>query len=128
MTGFDAITKVYDELTGAGISVESENIFQFAKPPRVTPDEFIVLNTLPVADAILQQVFVNCNVYVRDIDVGVPDNFRLEQIGNEVLSLLPISREDEDIHVFLDYSDIIADPENERHYFNIRLEVIMLNN
>lgn len=127
MTGFDAIGKVYTELKGAGLSV-GDFIYQFSKPANIDPDEFIVLNTLPVPDTELQLTYVNCNIFVKDIYPGVPGNGRLKEITDEVLDVFPVSRPGEDIHVFLSDTSVFDDPDSDRFYVNIRLKVMMLNN
>jgi len=126
MTGFDAIKKVKTELDSAELSLTG-GIYQFSKPIDVEEDEFIEINALTVPEAILQIANVNVNIYVKDIVVGTPDNGRLETLLNEVKAVFPVSRSDENIHIFLGDTAIIVDVDNNRHYVNLRLQVNMLN-
>jgi len=122
MTGFDAIKKVKTELDSAELSLTG-GIYQFSKPIDVEEDEFIEINALTVPEAILQIANVNVNIYVKDIVVGT----RLETLLNEVKAVFPVSRSDENIHIFLGDTAIIVDVDNNRHYVNLRLQVNMLN-
>jgi tricorn protease-like protein len=126
MTGFDAIKKVKTELDSAELSLTG-GIYQFSKPIDVEEDEFIEINALTVPEAILQIANVNVNIYVKDIVVGTPDNGRLETLLNEVKAVFPVSRSDENIHIFPGDTAIIVDVDNNRHYVNLRLQVNMLN-
>ena len=126
MTGFDAIRKVKTELDNAELSLTG-GIYQFSKPIDVEEDEFIEINVLTVPEAILQIANVNVNIYVKDIVVGTPDNGRLETLLNEVKAVFPVSRGDENIHIFPGDTAIITDIDNNRHYVNLKLQVDMLN-
>jgi hypothetical protein len=127
MTGFDAIKKVKTELDSAELSLTG-GIYQFSKPIDVEEDEFIEINVLAIPNVILQLANVNVNIFVKDIVVGTPNNGRLKQLVNEIIQILPVSRSNEDIHIFLGDTAIIPDIENNRHYVNLQLQVVMLNN
>lgn len=126
MTGFDAIKKVKTELDGAELSLTG-GIYQFSKPIDVEEDEFIEINVLAVPEAVLQIANVNVNIYVKDIVVGTPDNERLETLLNEIKAVFPVSKGDENIHIFPGDTAIIVDVDNNRHYVNLKLQVNMLN-
>lgn len=126
MTGFEAIEKVKQELDKAELSLTG-GIYQFSKPLTKTEDEFIEINALPLAEDILQKANVNVNLFVRDVYESTPDNKRLKELASEVLAILPITRSEENIHIFLQDSGVFSDIDNNRHYVNLRLRVIMLN-
>ena len=126
MTGFDAIGKVKDELDRAGLTLKG-GIYQFSKPVNKEDSEYIEINCLALSDEILQKANVNVNIYVKDIVVGTPDNGRLKELTDEIIGVFPISKPDENIHLFLNDTDIVTDIDNSQHYVNLRLRVIMLN-
>lgn len=126
MTGFDAIEYVFDKLELMSLSLDG-GIYQFSKPVNIEETEFIVVNTLAVADGILQKANVNINIFVQDVVPGTPNNGRLKTIMNEVLSQFPFAESGSDIQAFRKDTDIISDSEFNRHFVNVRLEVMMLN-
>jgi len=127
MTGFDAVNKVYDELSLLTLSLQG-GIYQFAKPATIEEPEFIVINVLPVPETVLQKTHVNLNIFVQDVAPGTPDNGRLSELLNEVYSQFPFGKAGDDIQVFKERTAIIEDGDYERHYVNVRLTVLSLNN
>jgi hypothetical protein len=126
MNGFDAIRKVKTELDNMDLSLTG-GIYQFSKPVDNDDDEYVEINVLAIPQATLQIANVNVNIYVKDVVVGTPDNGRLETLHNEIESNLPITRGSENIHVFWNGMSILPDIDNNRHYVNMRLLVILLN-
>lgn len=127
MTGFNAVEKVYTELKGLGLPLKG-GIYQYVKPVNIEDEEFIVLNVLVVPEAILQVAYVNLNLFVQDIEPGTPNNDRLQMITDEIIHLFPFGKSGEDIQVFLESTNLFSEGDFNRHYVNIRLKVIMLNN
>jgi hypothetical protein len=127
MTGFNAVEKVYAGLKGLGLPLKG-GIYQYTKPVNIEDEEFIVINSLVVPEAILQVAHVNVNLFVRDIEPGTPDNDRLQTLTDEILHTFPFAVSGEDIQVFKDSTSLFEDGDYNRHYVNIRFKVIMLNN
>lgn len=127
MTGFDAVNKVYEELSLLTLSLQG-GIYRFAKPATIEEPEFIVINVLPVPETVLQKTHVNLNIFVQDVLPGIPDNGRLSKLFDEVYSQFPFGKAGDDIQVFKERTAIIEDGEYERHYVNVRLTVLSLNN
>ena len=126
MTGFDAVNKVFDELSLLNLSLQG-GIYRFAKPATIEEPEFIVINVLPVPETILQKTHVNLNIFVQDVAPGTPDNGRLSELLNEVYTQFPFAKAGDDIQVFKERTAIIDDGDYERHYVNVRLTVLSLN-
>lgn len=134
MTGFPAVNRIVevlnlatvgDIISPAKLSI-SGGIYPWTKPERQDDDEFIVVNSLRTEDAVLQIVPVNVNVFVKDIEPGTPNNGRLEELAEIVLSLFPDSDITNGIYADNHFTDIIPDSDKDRHYVNIRLKVKML--
>ena len=127
MTGFDAIEKTKEVLDNGSLSITG-GIYQFSKPLDFDDEEYIEINVLGVPEMILQKANVNINIFVKDIMVGTPHNKRLRELTNEVKALFPVSESGENIHLFVFSTNISKDIDTGRHYSNLRLEVMMLNN
>jgi len=126
MTGFDAIEEVKEVLENTPLSM-SGGIYQFSKPLNKEDDEFIEINSLALPETILQNCNVNANIYVNDIVVGTPNNGRLKALTKEVNTAFPYLSSDGNIDISVRDTDIIPDIDNSRHYVNMRLQVMMLN-
>lgn len=126
MTGFDAIEEVKTVLENTPLSL-SGGIYQFSKPLNKEEDEFIEINSLALPETILQNCNVNANIYVNDIVVGTPDNGRMKALTKEVKAAFPYLSSDGNIDISVRDTDIIPDIDNSRHYVNVRLQVMMLN-
>jgi hypothetical protein len=102
------------------------------KPTNVSPDEYIVINTLGVDANIMQKCRVNVNYHVKDINAGVsigyvPDDYKLNIGINAVKAILEkisttsylIDFEGEEIF----YEEVLNE-----HYSNLKFSFKIINN
>lgn len=101
-------------------------VYKYTKPTTVTPDEFIVLNALPIGYGVLQTVMVNVNYYVKDLASGVPDIETLECRTATVTALLD---EVSAVGYMIDFEsqEYHRQSQINYHYSNIRLSVKLIN-
>jgi len=52
------------------------------------PDEFFVINSLPVVTGVVEQAVINVNIHVDEIGPGKPDFAKLDQYTKSVISSL----------------------------------------
>lgn len=119
-----AINYIYAVLTDAtGVTCP---VYRYTKPTRLTPDEFVVLNALPISEGVMQQLFVNVNYYVKDLSDGIPDIETLECRTATLMSLLT------EIHVKSYHIDFETQEYHRQsninyHFSNVRLNVKLIN-
>jgi hypothetical protein len=125
-TADTAVNYIYGILTAAdGIQIP---VYLYTKPTTITPDEFIVLNALPISEGIMQRVIVNVNYHCKDIDPanGLPDIETLECRNETLMSVLE-KIEVRGYHVHFESQEYHREPELGMHYSNIRLNVKLFN-
>lgn len=121
-----AVNEVYSILKQAG-GVQCP-VYKYTKPTAVTPDEFVVINTLPITSGVLQTLRINVNYHVKDLANGVPNVSRLEVMTTFVRGFLEQSNNSPDgIFIDLENQQTIQDRETGCHYSNFRLFVKILN-
>lgn len=119
-----AIDAVYSRLKGqGGLAVP---VYKYTKPTNTDPDEYVVLNSLPIGGGVLQKVFINVNYYVKELAPGVPDQTKLNAGTAAVMALLQdyyLSG----IKTDFDGQQIEWDYELSRYYSNMRFSVKLIN-
>ncbi len=127
MTGLDALDYLKEKFDNMIIPDLSGGIYLLSKPARVDEPNFIVLNALPVTESILQKAQVNANIFVDDIEPGTPDNGKMKRITNTILADFPFAESGSDIQAYLLDTATYPDSDNNRHFVNVRMEIMMLN-
>jgi hypothetical protein len=118
-----AIDVVCTALTGEeGLEVP---VFMYKKPTKVDPDEYVVVNSLPINSGVLQKCIVNVNYYAKDIAPGIPDSEKLAAGNAAVVALL----DGYSGAAFADFEQqqIEWDYALSRHYSNLRFSVKLIN-
>lgn len=125
------INYIYGILAAAdGVQVP---VYKYTKPTNTTPDEFVVLNALPISAGVMQKVIVNVNYYVRDIDAanGLPDIETMECRNATIMTLMQeVTDVDDDgigFHIDFESQEYQRESEINMHYSNIRLNVKLFN-
>jgi hypothetical protein len=125
-----AINYIYDILTDSdGIQVP---VYKYTKPTNTTPDEFVVLNALPISAGVMQKLIVNVNYYCKDIDVanGLPDIETLECRNTSLMTLLEeVTAVSDSVgyHIDFESQEYHREAAINKHYSNIRLNVKLFN-
>ena len=103
-------------------------VYKYTKPTATTPDEFVVINSLPVTGGVLQTCRINVNFYCKDKASGVPDVSRLEVISTLMMEYLWQSNDNANgIYLDLERQNIEREESIGFHYVNFRLIVKLLN-
>ena len=125
------INYIYAILTAAdGVQVP---VYKYTKPTNVTPDEYVVMNALPISAGVMQTVIVNVNYYCVDIDTAnaLPDIETLECRNATLMTLLQeVTDVDADgigYHIDFESQEYHREPLISYHYSNIRLKVKIFN-
>jgi len=118
-----AIDTVFTILAAGGLGIP---IYKYTKPTYTTPDDFIVLNTLPINFGVLQQCRVNVNIHCKDLAEGVMDIDRLKTLTASVVTLL------DDVSGTKYMSDMESqeyhrEEQLQCHYSNVRFNVKLIN-
>lgn len=122
-----AINYIWDVLDAAKGQITCP-IYKITKPTNVTPDEFIVINTLPISTGVLQKVIANVNYHVKDIDVknGLPDMATLQTKTASVVTLLDDTAAS-GCMVDFDTQEYFRESDINSHYSNLRFSVKIVN-
>ena len=123
-----AINRVYKILSESVTEVEVP-IYKHRSPSiRTLPDEYVVVNALPVGKGVLQSCIVNVNWHVKDEGMGMPDIESLEAGQNAVIALLHLNDNNSDsVYIEFESESTIAESEKESHYSNMRFKVVIKN-
>jgi len=119
-----AVNYVHDILMGTeGLGLP---VYKYTKPTTITPDEFLVINALPISAGVLQMVVVNVNYYVRDKQPSLPDIEKLECKTADIMTLL---QEVSVIGIMIDFEsqEYHRETSIDYHYSNVRLKVKLIN-
>jgi hypothetical protein len=119
-----AINYIFSILTdwnGIGVPV-----YKYTKPTTLTPDEFIVINALPISAGILQKVIVNVNYYVKDLGSGLPD---IDKLECKTSGLMTLTQEISAVGYMVDFEtqEYHRESQINYHYSNIRLSIKLIN-
>jgi len=90
------------------------------------PDEFIVVNALPISAGIMQSCRVNVNFYVKDKAAGIPDIDRMEEVTGWITDLLD---EVDATLMMIDFESQEYHREHQlsMHFSNVRIHVKLIN-
>lgn len=117
----DAINEIYKKISsGTGIPV-----YKISHPIN-PPDEFVVINSLPILKGVMQKCFVNVNCYVPDLIIGTPDTARLDAITKKYLTKIEEVSET-GVHIDFESQEFFRETELKRHFSNIRVSVKLVN-
>ena len=125
-----AINYIYTLLADSdGVQVP---VYKYTKPTNITPNEFAVINALPISAGVMQRVIINVNYYCVDIDKAnaLPDIETLECRNATLMTLLQeVTDVDEGIgyHIDFESQEILRESEINMHFSNIRLNVKLFN-
>jgi hypothetical protein len=123
-TNFEAINQVYKV-------VKSMSLPAFKMMKAGSHDEYVVVNSMPVAGDTLKRCFVNVNIHVKDIDYpdadSLPNTKRLEELSLLYASAL---EKIEDSHICTYYvsQGIEREASLNEHFVNIRLMCNLIEN
>lgn len=124
------INYIYDLLADSdGVQVP---VYKYTKPKNKTPDEFVVINALPISAGVMQRVIVNVNYYCADKDKanGLPD---IETLECRNLTLMTLLQEVTDVesgtgyHIDFESQEYHRESQINMHYSNFRLNVKLFN-
>lgn len=124
------INYVYNLLSDSdGVQVP---VYKYTKPTNITPDEFVVINALPISAGVMQRVIVNVNYYCKDIDPanGLPDIEKLECRSLTMMTMLQEVTAVESgtgYHIDFESQEYYRESEINMHYSNFRLNVKLFN-
>lgn len=121
-TVFDAIDSVYPLIRNL---FNDCAIYKQFKPDSDKPDTWIVINSLPVNEGILQTCSVNVNIHVKELQKGKPDHEKLKYMTDAVIALFPIVTGD--VHLYFGRQSIIRENQFQTNYSNIVLNAYLLN-
>jgi hypothetical protein len=125
-----AINYIYTILTDSdGVQVP---VYKYTKPTNVTPDEFVVLNALPISAGVMQRVIVNVNYYCANIDPanGLPDIETLECRTASLMTLLQeVTAVSDSVgyHIDFESQEYHREATINMHYSNVRLNIKLFN-
>lgn len=121
-----AVNEVYDILKQAGGLTCP--VYKYVKPTKTTPDEYVVLNSLPISAGVLQSCTVNVNFYRKNLASGIPDVARLEVVSKQILDFLELtSNRTDGIYIDFERQEIIVSDGTNECYSNLRFKVKLLN-
>lgn len=102
--------------------------------PLNSAKEDVVINSLPVNNAQLQQAIANVNVYVPDKTINqngaqskVPDHVRLDALAAIAVQVLKEEYSADAYHYELQQQSLIPDEASNSHFINIRIEFFNIN-
>lgn len=132
-TALDQDTAIFKLLNVPAVTtVITGNVFK-GRRPNDSDREDIVINTLTLGDGTRQFGVANVNIYTKDISstiAGKPqllaNSSRLATLTNLIKPLLEETDGDEFV-LWIDGTQLIAEPEVNQHFMNIRIEVRMYN-
>jgi hypothetical protein len=123
------VKNIIDSVWGA---LTQRPCYKHSMPDTVTGDEFAVVNTLGMPIDPIQTVEVNVNVYVKDINPqqGIPNLTRLDALTASAIAQVSgyHGTGDNIIHISLQASILLREPELQMHLMNNRFQAIYLNN
>ncbi len=105
-------------------------VYPGEKPTSEDPDEYIVVNALPIGTGVMQQCDVNANYHVKDIGEGVPDREKLKANKKTIISLLDkYHSEGDQFNILIDFKFEKTEKEDahDEHYANVRFIVRIIN-
>lgn len=136
MTSFDAIDAVYQQLANAAVmNYITGNIYKVSRPINASDDakEDIVINSLGMPNADVQQGVVNVNIYVPNPSLeinGRQDNTQPAFVRLQQLTALVIEQVKEFYsgeYWFLYQQDIPLQAQTSEHAINIRVDFFSIN-
>jgi len=121
-----AINEVYSILKQAG--AVACPVYKYVKPTKVTTDEYVVLNSLPISSGVLQTCRVNVNFYRKNLASGIPDVTRLQVVSQQIIDYLEMtSNRTDGIYIDFESQEIIVSDGTNECYSNLRVKVKLLN-
>lgn len=127
MTVKHAIDSTYNQVISLGLVVDG--IYRYSKPVDKKDDVYIVINSLPVNNGILQKCFINVNVHVKDMNgkEGYADSNKLDYLSGIIADHFTDDVIDGNIIMQFKEQNTLPESELKSHYSNIRVKVFMLN-
>lgn len=124
-----AINRIVYVLTHADNGVDVPVYKRKAPTEKTLPDEYIVVNALPINNAVLQSCIINANYHCKDIGPGMADSDKLEAGQEAVMSRLDKAYSTEyGIYSDFEREETISDDKRNEHYSNMRFKVKIINN
>jgi len=126
MTVIDAINEVYSAVSGLSIRGGK---YKYSVPGNCKEPDYIVVNSLPINEGVLQRCIVNVNIHVKDLEKGKPDTTRLEAYAKNALGVIRDHESSGQLFISLNVENhnIMREEALGEHYSNIRVLVILLN-
>lgn len=118
-----AINRVFGLIKDSDLT---QPVYKLVKPDNKSHAEYIVINSLPISEGVLQKCHVNVNYHVKDKTTGIPDLRKLETGTASLMTLL------EDVPatgiiINFESQEYFREDELNEHYSNIRLSVKIVN-
>jgi phosphoribosylpyrophosphate synthetase len=120
----EAITQIIQIIS----SVSDLTIFPYTRQT-TEEDSFIVVNTLPLPNDVLQKSVINVNIHTKDIQGYVNNAFlnaEKRKVIEAVENHVPDNNNYLDFH-FQAEGGTFQEPEINEHYVNLRFEYYLLN-
>lgn len=117
----DIVNKITSLLVG-----HCDPVYKHEKPVGIKGN-FTVVNSLPVVNDHLDQVFVNVNVHVADFTnpSGIPNDAVIKTRSEAAITAIN-NYSDSEYDISLQQSTLFPDPETQTHYINLRFLVTIL--
>ena len=128
MAEYKLTTEIVPIVNGLLASIDVPKYPHTRKPVKV-PDEYIVINSLPINAETMQFCYVNVNYYCKDIDGGkgvgnVPDSIKLNAGAKLVLAAL---KKVTSGNYLIDFEKSEVIPEGTEHYVNLQFSFKYIN-
>lgn len=123
----DILFKVIRAAVSSGVIDISGGVYPQGERPDGSTKEDIVINTIEVTHDKPQTGTSNVNIYAADLKVKISgqeqrkcDRERLRKIGDALVEHLD-QQDLADLEFWIDYDIVLAEPEVNQHYRNIRI-------
>lgn len=108
------------------LSSVSVKKYKDCKKTTDNPDQYIVVNSLPVNGGRVQRCFMNVNCHVKDIAEGVPNRAKLDEMATAILALIE-KKTTSTLLIDVDRQELIREEQLGEHYMNLRFSVRIRN-
>jgi hypothetical protein len=123
-----AVNAVYNLIIDQdwGISAYKYTVPLFNTAVFPMPNEFFVVNALPISAGVMQSCRVNVNFHVKDLANGIPDTTRMEEVTGWLTDLM---EEVDGTLMMIDFEsqEYHREQQLNMHYSNVRLNVKLIN-
>lgn len=136
ITTFDAVDIVWKRLIDSPLKTAINGGIYKQKRPQSSKKEDVVINSLPMVNAQLQQCVLNVNIHVPNKAIFIdgqqdnfqPDSARLQTLAGIATDLLEdVWSDDAQIHYEIQQESLFEEPDLYEHGVNFRLNFYSTN-